>query len=131
HKNAGLILFSPYVDSNVGPLGNGYLEKFSGMFNKTNKDGKKVNREFNWERISKNSNFVIIVHSENDKLVPAHQSFNVYRKLRGDTENKNIIFINSEKGGHYPIKSQFTEVMKTGKIFESLVKNSLFSTNKH
>jgi predicted alpha/beta hydrolase family esterase len=131
HKNLGLILFSPYVNSNVGPLGNSYLEKYSGMFSKTNKDGEKVNREFDWERISKNSNFVIIVHSENDKLVSVHQSFNVYKKIRGGTENNNIIFINSKVGGHYPVKSQLTEVMKTGKIFESLVKNNLFSTNKH
>lgn len=131
HKNTGLILFSPYVDPNVGPLGNSYLEKFSGMFSKRNKDGKKISREFNWQRIKENSNFVIIVHSENDKLVPVRQSFNVYEKLRNNTENENIIFINSKEGGHYPTKRQFNEIIKTGKIFESLVKNSLSSTNKH
>lgn len=119
HKNAGLILFSPYENSNVRPKGNSILEEYSGMFNKTDiNSGEIIKREFDWDKIRNNSSFVIVVHSRNDKLVPLIQSLNVYRKIKADTTSKDIIFISSKMGGHYPVKGQLEEVIQIGKIFD-------------
>lgn len=118
YKNAGLVLFSPYPNPNVGPSINKYLEKYSEMFNKTNENGEIVEKEFDWEKIAKNSPFIIIVHSKNDNLVSEDKSLAVYNNLKNYKDEKDVVWISSNEGGHYPIKSQFPEFVRLGKIFE-------------
>jgi predicted alpha/beta hydrolase family esterase len=123
HKVSGLILFAPYDTSNTGvAMGRiiSPLEKMSGMFTKSNpeKPGilNRIDRDFKWESIVKNCDFIKIIHSTGDNLVSEASSKNVYDKLNEASKGTDISYLSVDSKIHDPEVSQLTQTISKTEI---------------
>ena len=108
HQVAGLILMAPYDKANTGGILGALVapfEKASGMFK----------QEFRWGDIAKNSGFIIVVHSNNDSLIPEKSSQNVFYKLSqaAGENNSKIKYLSVPGKGHDPEVNQLPQIFVT------------------